>query len=110
MPVGGHGQIKRGSRVRNLQPLRDTSQHAGIRLQDVCRLVFNDTQSSEILAGMIVDQKSSEKFYSLEATTRLSDNWKLNVEGRVFSSISPASAFYGLRNDDFVQIELLYYF
>jgi hypothetical protein len=74
------------------------------------RLVFNDTQSSEILAGVILDQDSSEKFYSVEASTRLTDNWKLNIEARIFSSISPASGFYSLRDDDFMQIELLYYF
>jgi hypothetical protein len=74
------------------------------------RLVFNDTQSSEILAGVIVDQDSNDKFYSVEASTRLTDNWKLNVEARIFSNLSPASSFYSLRADDFVQIELLYYF
>jgi len=74
------------------------------------RLVFNDTQSSEILAGVIIDPDSKEKIVSLEASTRLTDNWKLNIEARVFSGLLPSSAFYSLRDDDYLQIELLYYF
>ncbi len=74
------------------------------------RLVFNDTQSSEILAGVILDQDSSEQFYSVEASTRLTDNWKLNVEARIFSNINPGSSLYSLRDDDFIQLELRYYF
>jgi len=74
------------------------------------RLVFNDTQSSEILAGLILDPDSHEKLYSLEASTRLTDNWKLNVEARIFSGLLPSSNFYSLRDDDFLQVELLYYF
>ncbi len=74
------------------------------------RLVFNDTQSSEILTGVVIDPDSKEKLYSLEASTRLTDNWKLNVEARIFSGLLSSSAFYSLRDDDFLQIELLYYF
>lgn len=74
------------------------------------RLVFNDTQSSEILAGVIVDQDDHQRIYSLEASTRLTDNWKLNVEARIFSGLPSSSLFYSLRDDDLVQLELLYYF
>jgi len=74
------------------------------------RLVFNDTQSSEILAGVIVDQDEHQRIYSLEASTRLSDHWKLNVEARIFSGLPSSSLFYNLRDDDLVQVELLYYF
>jgi len=74
------------------------------------RFVFNDAASSEILLGTIVDPKKHEYLYVLEASTRLNDNWKLNIEARIFSGLSPASSFYDLRDDDFLQIELQYYF
>jgi hypothetical protein len=74
------------------------------------RLVFNDTQSSEILAGVIIDQDDHQRIYSVEASTRLTDHWKLNVEARIFSALPSSSLFYSLRDDDFLQVELLYYF
>jgi len=74
------------------------------------RLSFNDTQSSEILFGLIIDLDKQEKLYTLEASTRLTDNWKLNVEARVFSNTQPTSLLSDLRKDDHLQIELQYYF
>jgi len=74
------------------------------------RLNFNDTQSSEILLGMIVDLDSNERLYSLEAATRLNDNLKLEIEARVFSNTGTSSVFYNLRNDDHIKVELQYYF
>ena len=74
------------------------------------RLNFNDTQSSEILIGTIVDIDNQERILSLEASTRLSDNWKINIDGRIFSNSKATSLLYNFRNDDYVQIELQYYY
>lgn len=74
------------------------------------RLVFNDTQSSEILAGVIIDEDVRQRIYTIEASRRLADNWKLNVEARIFSGLPSSSFFSSLRNDDYVLFELLYYF
>jgi len=74
------------------------------------RLSFNDTQSSDILLGVIIDLDNNERSYSLEASTRLTNNWKLNIEARVFSNSQPPSLLYGLRRDDYAQINLEYYF
>jgi hypothetical protein len=74
------------------------------------RFVFNDVQSTEILLGVIINRDHSDRIYSIEASRRLTDNWKLSVEGRIFSGVRPATPFYSLRNDDYLQIELAYYF
>jgi len=75
------------------------------------RLTLNDEQSTEFLLGIITDlDETSERSYFIEASRRLGDRWKLNLEARFFSLQNPASPFYALRNDDYLQLELLRYF
>ena len=74
------------------------------------RYVFNDTQSTEILLGMITDIKTQERSYSIEASHRLTDSWSVNIESRIFSNIKNDSILHSLRSDDYFQAELLYYF
>ncbi len=74
------------------------------------RLTFNDEQSTEFLLGMIVDADDGETFYNLEASRRLGEAWKINVEARVFSNISQNSPLFSIRNDDYISIDLAWYF
>jgi hypothetical protein len=74
------------------------------------RLTFNDVQSTELLAGVIADRHSSARFFNLEASRRFGNNIKLTVEGRIFSNMAPSEALYNLRDDDYLQAELAYYF
>ncbi len=74
------------------------------------RLTLNDAQSSEILAGVIADRSSGARFYNLEASRRLGRSFKLAVEMRVFSGLEPSDPFFGLRADDYLQVELAWYF
>lgn len=74
------------------------------------RIAFNDVQSSDILAGVIVDRDTHAVFGSIEANRRLSDNWKLALESRFFSNLDELDPLYGLRDDDYLQLELIRYF
>ncbi|MGR9044118.1 MAG: hypothetical protein ACU83N_02410 [Gammaproteobacteria bacterium] len=74
------------------------------------RFGFNDVQSTEILAGVLFDRVSSEKFYSVEASRRFGDNWKLNLEARFFSGASSTDQAFFLRDDDHIRAELSYHF
>jgi len=66
------------------------------------RIALNDTQSSEALIGMITDLDSDEVFYNIEASRRLGEQWKLNLEYRAFRS-SPTK-------DDHILLDLAYHF
>ena len=74
------------------------------------RLALNDVQSSEALLGVIVDRDSDARLYSIEASRRLGVHWKLGVEARAFSRQTPEDFLYTLRRDDYLQVELAYYF
>jgi hypothetical protein len=74
------------------------------------RLAFNDVQSTDILAGAIIDRDTGSSFLNLEASRRLGDRYKLEVEFRGFVNASPEEIFYGLRKDHYFQLELARYF
>lgn len=88
--------------------------HAPIIFQDdflaAVRLGFNDIQSTELLAGIVFDRTSDTKFYSLEASRRVGDNWKVDVEARFFSAMPDTDPAYILREDDHLRLEIKYYF
>jgi hypothetical protein len=74
------------------------------------RLALNDVQSTELLAGLIVDLDHGDRFYSLEAERRLGNAWKLGLEARVFTHINEANPFWDIRNDDYAQLNLEWFF
>ena len=74
------------------------------------RLTLNDAQSSEALIGCIFDLDSSSRFCNVEASRRLGERWVASLELRTFSSVPRLDPFFTLRRDDYVQLELAYYF
>lgn len=74
------------------------------------RFGFNDVQSTEILAGVVFDRKSNSKFYNVEASRRVGDNWKIECEFRVFSGAPKTDITFPLRDDDHVRLEVTYHF
>jgi len=74
------------------------------------RLALNDENSSELLAGIIQDADTSSRLYSVEASRRIGDNWKLSLEARLFSNIENDDILFSQRNDDYAQLELNYFF
>jgi len=74
------------------------------------RLVLNDVQSTECLAGVIVDRESGSTLSSIEANRRVGDRWRISLEYRGFINIETTDPLYGIRHDDFVQIELARFF
>jgi hypothetical protein len=74
------------------------------------RLPFNDAATSEVLIGVMQDTKTSARLITVEASRRLGSSCKVNLEIYVFSNAPPEDALYDLRDDDYVQLELTYYF
>ena len=92
------------SRGRNAQALFQDDILAALRFG------FNDAQSTEILAGIIFDRTSSAKFYNIEASRRVGDSWKIELEMRFFSSAPVDDPSFAFREDDHVRAELSYHF
>jgi hypothetical protein len=48
------------------------------------RVSFNDVDSSEILAGLILDPRTGEKVFSFESSKRVGSNISVSIEGRYY--------------------------
>jgi hypothetical protein len=74
------------------------------------RLAVNDASSSEVLMGFIQDLDSSSRSFSIEGSRRFGDRWLLSIESRVFLDQSEGDVLYSIRDDDYFQLKLAYYF
>lgn len=74
------------------------------------RLVFNNEQGTEILAGLGQDMDYNSQTFSVEASQRLTNYWKVSGEIRLFDSNNLQDAIYGIRNDDYMQLTISRYF
>jgi len=74
------------------------------------RFGFNDVQSTEILAGVMFDRTNNSKFYNIEASRRIADSFKVDLEIRLFSGAPTTDASYSIREDDHIRLEIGYYF
>ena len=71
---------------------------------------FNDMDSTELLAGVIVDLDNNAVFGNLEASRRFGESWKLTVEARLFSNLDKDDLLYSFRDDDYIEIQFARYF
>ncbi len=74
------------------------------------RWAFNDIDGSEILALVSKDLDYENRFFSIEVSRRINDDWKVEAEARVFSSPEQNTLEYDFRDDDYFQVELRRYF
>ena len=74
------------------------------------RLVLNDIQSTEILFGVINDLDDPIMVSFIEASRRLGDEFKLTIEARSFNKTIAGKPLHDFRQDDFVQVDLAWYF
>ena len=74
------------------------------------RYTLNDAQSTEILAGAIVDLGERTRVFSVEASRRLGDRWRLELEARFWTGVAANDPQFSVRNDDFLQVTLSRYF
>jgi len=74
------------------------------------RLAMNDTQDTELLAGVLIDRNNSSKILSIEAKRRLNNHWNFELEGRWFLNVKENTSLSPLKKDSFVTLRLARYF
>lgn len=74
------------------------------------RFTFNDAQSTDALLGVIKDRHDSSYLITLEANRRLGDSWKLSLQASKFVVDGLDQSLKSFAKDDYVQLELGYYF
>lgn len=74
------------------------------------RLTLNDEQSTDALLGVIKDKDDDSYLVSLEANRRIGDSWKLSIQASKFLVDGLDQSLKSFAEDDFLQLELGYYF
>lgn len=75
------------------------------------RLTWNDVNSTELLLGVTQDLDDSDSYSAfIEASRRIGARWKVSADAWLLQSDDPQDPSWLLRNDDFVQIGVDYYF
>lgn len=74
------------------------------------RLSLNDEQSTELLAGAMVDHGDGTTAFFIEAQRRIGDRWKIEAELRATANVATADPSFGVRRDDVLQITLSRFF
>jgi len=74
------------------------------------RVVLNDTADTQALAGVVQDLQESTRQVFLEASTRINDSARLSLELQNFMSVESGDVLSDLRADDFIRLELTYYY
>jgi hypothetical protein len=74
------------------------------------RLALNDEQNSQMLVGVTVDLETQATVLSIEASRRIGDKWRIELEARLFKNIPPTDILTGMRQDDYVQLRIARFF
>lgn len=74
------------------------------------RFTFNDAQSTDALLGAIKDKDDDSYLITLEANRRLGDNWKMSLQASKFIVDGLDQSLQSFAEDDYLQLELAYYF
>ncbi len=74
------------------------------------RLTMNDAQSTDGVVGMIIDLEDGNTAWTMEASRRLGESWKLSLEGRAYLHPPAQDPIYVFRRDHQVTLEIARYF
>ena len=74
------------------------------------RLAFNDVQSTELLAGFVVDTDKQSRSFRLEGNRRIGESWKGTIEVQVFTNIDENDVLKSFEDDDYLLLEMARFF
>jgi hypothetical protein len=104
MDIGVLGEYLYDEKDDALNVLFDDELFAGVRL------ALNDVAGTTLLAGVLASRDQGDmRRYGLEASRRLTDDWKLTAELRVFSKWPDDNTVF-LADQDFLTVTLERYF
>ena len=74
------------------------------------RLATNDVNDTQVLAGFVTDINNRATMLNIEASRRISNFWKIELEVRLFVDASSDDPSFGFRDEDYIQLEIFRYF
>ncbi len=74
------------------------------------RFALNDEASTDALIGVIQDLDGGGTILSAETSRRIGDSYRLSAEAVVWADTLNDSGLFSLSNEDYLQVELSYFF
>ena len=74
------------------------------------RWALNDVHDTSILGGPVIDYETGEMLALVEAQRRLGNDWRFELEARIFANTAADAPTRGVRRDGFVSFGLSRYF
>lgn len=74
------------------------------------RWTLNDIDSTELLAGITQDVDNQSQYFFVEALTRIGNDFTLSLESRGVTNTDPDDASVMLKDSNYMQLELSYFF
>ena len=74
------------------------------------RLGLNDEAGTELLAGVIADAEGDSMALNFEASRRIGESWKVELEARAWNGVENDDPMYPLHRDDYVQLTVSRFF
>ncbi|HWP59668.1 MAG TPA: hypothetical protein VNL14_17385 [Candidatus Acidoferrales bacterium] len=74
------------------------------------RLGVNDAEGTQLLFAVAQDLKTDSQFLFLEASTLITEHWKLTIDVRAFFPSGPRDLLYDVRKDHYIRTGLAYHF
>jgi len=74
------------------------------------RWALNDVHDTSILGGPVIDYETGEMLVLVEAARRLGDDWRFELEARIFANTAADAPTSGIKRDGFVALRLSRYF
>jgi len=74
------------------------------------RLGLNDEASTELVAAIVADAEGDATALTLEASRRIRDDWRVELEARAWNGVERDDPMAPLRRDDYIQLTLVRFF
>jgi len=74
------------------------------------RLALNDEAGTDLVAAVIADAEGDGTAITVEASRRIGDDWKVELEARAWNGVEDDDQLAPLRRDDYVQLTLSRFF
>jgi len=74
------------------------------------RFTFNDVESSDLLALIMLDLDGRGRGVVVEGSRRVQEKWKVNIQARYVYGVQERDLLYPIRKDGNIQAEMQYYF
>ncbi len=74
------------------------------------RLALNDADDTSVLAGVAIDLDTQELFLNIEAERRIGDSLSVELQLRSFMNAEPNGSLFAVKQDDYLQLRLNWYY